>query len=236
MNPTPVTPATLNATTAPPRWISWIWSVILALAMSPAAFAQNDKLTIEYSGDLKIGCSLVLIVSSKCKDMFVEPDVTVDGKKVVMIEGDRGWVVEVLLDKTGPLEIKAQNTCKKTEKTLQIKNVTFTQSLSFRDPQAINLLAREISRITVTATWDGRENILEWRMFPQPITGSKAVATCGYTDSVKLGWRESAYVPGKAQLNPNTQYYTGWARWVEMSWYIDCASGSLIVNQPFISP
>lgn len=153
-----------------------------------------------------------------------------------MIEGDRGWVVEVLLDKTGPLEIKAQNTCKKTEKTLQIKNVTFTQSLSFRDPQAINLLAREISRITVTATWDGRENILEWRMFPQPITGSKAVATCGYTDSVKLGWCESAYVPRKAQLNPNTQYYTGWARWVEMSWYLDCASGSLIVNQPFISP
>ena len=81
MNPTPVTPATLNATKAPPRWISWIWSVILALAMSPAAFAQTDKLTIEYSGDLKIGCSLVLIVSSKCKDMFVEPDVTVDGKK-----------------------------------------------------------------------------------------------------------------------------------------------------------
>ena len=81
MNPTPVIPATPNATKTPPRWISWIWSVILALAMSPAAFAQNDKLTIDYSGDLKIGCSLVLIVSSKCNDMFVEPDVTVDGKK-----------------------------------------------------------------------------------------------------------------------------------------------------------
>lgn len=54
---------------------------MLACAMAPVAFAQNDQLTINYSGKLEVGCSLVVIVSSKCNDIFVEPNVTVDGKK-----------------------------------------------------------------------------------------------------------------------------------------------------------
>lgn len=111
---------------------------MLACAMAPVAFAQNDQLTINYSGKLEVGCSLVVIVSSKCNDMFIEPNVTVDGKKVVMIGSDRGFVGEVSLDKTGPVIISASNPCKKTDRTLEIKPQTFMQTLSFMDPQNID--------------------------------------------------------------------------------------------------
>lgn len=209
---------------------------MLACAMAPVAFAQNDQLTINYSGKLEVGCSLVVIVSSKCNDIFVEPNVTVDGKKVVMIGGDRGFVGEISLDKTGPVIISASNPCKKTDRTLEIKPQTFMQTLSFRDPQDRALQGKEITKITVTATWDGRENKLAWRMNFGQMSGSKIVAQCGHTDSVSLNWSGSRYEPTKAQLNPNTQFFTGWARWVEMDWYIDCGWGSLSINQPFVSP
>jgi hypothetical protein len=209
---------------------------MLACAMAPVAFAQNDQLTINYSGKLEVGCSLVVIVSSKCNDMFIEPNVTVDGKKVVMIGSDRGFVGEVSLDKTGPVIISASNPCKKTDRTLEIKPQTFMQTLSFRDPQNIDPRGKEITKITVTATWDGRENKLAWRMNFGMMSGSKIVDTCGHADSVSLKWSGSRYEPTKAQLNPNAQYFTGWARWVEIDWYIDCGWGSLSVKQPFISP
>jgi len=238
MNPTPVIPATPNATKTPPRWISWIWSVILALAMSPAAFAQNDELSITVSGRQQYGCPLMIKVTSKCNEIDAYANLKFDGKEVPTV----GGTGEVVLDKVGSIWIEAKNSCKSTRRRINVTEMVMKTSLPFMDPEDDSENIRQIAIINLKLSDSPQGQLLEWEytIIPWNLPGRGSSLVTGYsTTTYALGMGTDVGYPSEMRPTKSDRWisgrsWTGWARWANIEWSTVCGENYLTAQQPFI--
>lgn len=227
------------------RWFSWIRCLMLACAMAPVAFAQNDQLEVNFSGALIIGCPMTITITSKCGDFIRTPTFKFGGADVP-IEGMgdgrfRGYVTPEV---SGSIEYSASNFCKSLRKTIEIKAINITKTVTFRDPASqpgfpvrtlpspTVKLSRESlrSRARITLTYDTCEEDVSQRISRTVEVAESGVSTELFSPHSRI----EPTLADKRQIDQtgiNINGWTGWARYIIVSWDASCAY-SLVAAQP----
>ena len=212
--------------------------MILALAMSPAAFAQNDELSITVSGRQQYGCPLMIKVKSKCNEIDAYANLKFDGKEVPTV----GGTGEVVLDKVGSIWIEAKNSCKSTRRRINVTEMVMKTSLPFMDPEDDSENIRQIAIINLKLSDSPQGQLLEWEyeIAPWNARGKGSSLVTGYsTTTYALGMGTEVGYP--SEMRPTTldrwrfdRSWTGWARWANIEWSTVCGGNYLTAQQPFI--
>ena len=237
MNPTPVIPATPTATKTPPRWISWIWSWVVLFVVAPIAYSepQESVLNVSVTGKMQIGCMLTIIVESKCNELLQTPTVIFDGAKVEMEgDGQSKFVGYVTTESSGVKLYSAYNTCRRITGKSTIKGVSIGKSVDFMDPavipgssiRVVNVIKLRLTRSTASNTKINYIYDLCLDPFDHidaevvlPTSGARSDLLPGSSQVPTL---ETKRIIDSTGMNPDG--WTGWARYVNISWSADCES------------
>jgi hypothetical protein len=222
--------------------ISFFSIFLIFLVMTPAVLAQNDEITISYSGRLQYGCTLTIKVRSKCNEIIDTPSVTFDNQNIP-ITGDSsgGFIGEVVLNKVGTLWIEAANRCKRTRRQVTVTEMVMKTSLAFMDPEDAPL-DKQVANINLTLYYSSQGTRLVWdyQVIPWNLPGrGESLVTGSSTTTYALGMGSdirypSTTEPTRTDLLLGQRRWTGWARWADISWNTVCGENYLTAQQPFI--
>lgn len=210
--------------------------------MVPAVVAQNDEITISYSGRLQYGCTLIIKVRSKCNEIIEAPSVKFDNQ-TIPITGDSagGFIGEVVLNKVGTFWIEASNRCNRARRQVNVTEMIMKTSLVFMDPEDAPL-DKPVANINLTLYYSSQGTRLVWDYlvtpWNQPGRGESLVSGSS-TTTYALGMGSdirspSTLEPTRIDLSLGIRRWTGWARWADISWNTVCGENYLIAQQPFI--
>ena len=225
------------------RCFSLIAVYIMISSLTQTVLAQNDEITISYSGRLQYGCTLTIKVKSKCSEIVDTPIVKFDNQTIPII-GDSagGFIGEVVLNKVGNLWIDAANRCTRSRRQVNVTEMIMKTSLAFMDPEAAPL-DKQVANINLTLYYSSQGTRLVWdyQVIPWNLPGrGESMVNGSSTTTYALGMGSdirypSVLEPTRSDLWLGQRRWTGWARWADISWNTVCGENYLIAQQPFIS-
>jgi hypothetical protein len=197
---------------------------------------QEAVLNISITGKMQIGCMLTIIAESKCNELLQTPTVIFDGAKVVMEgDGQSKFVGYVTPASSGVKSYSAYNTCKRFDGKSTIKGVSIKKSLNFMDPAVIP--GGSIRVVAVIQFWLTRSSDQNTKInYIYDDSSSESFNHIDETVAVPTSGLRSDLLPGSSPVPTletkmiidstarNPDGWTGWARYVNISWSADCES------------